>query len=186
MSWLLWTQESGVKVKQSETLAEPHFNIFLESGGYRGSSSATAPSSKAVKCPNHLSLGSLSESRGLSSASWRCLWGIQTVLLQCLYWMETWVITFRDWYLYIDYHISGQPCVGICFGEQTLLKTEPSLNWRVFLVRAWRYVYFLEVFWIGLFDHCCHGSQVHHRRQHRNLQRFNCSYDCPLCSVWNS
>jgi len=34
-------------MKQSEILAEPHFNIFLESGGYHSSSSLTAPSSKA-------------------------------------------------------------------------------------------------------------------------------------------
>lgn len=55
--------------------------------------------------------------------------------------METPVITFDDWYLYIDVHISGQTYIGPCFGEQTLLKSELSVGLRVFPVKAWRSIY---------------------------------------------
>lgn len=186
MSWLLWTQESGVKVKQSGMLAEPHFNIFLESGGYHRSCSATAPHQRQSQMPYPplsglpfwvkriiISLPKLPLGNTDNSFAVPLLDGDLSNYFQRLY-------------LYIDYHISRQPYVGICFGEQTLLKAEPSVDWRVFLVRAWRYVHFLEVFWISLLTHCCHGSQVHGRRQHQNLQRFNCWYGCPLYSVWNS
>lgn len=55
--------------------------------------------------------------------------------------METPVITFDDWYLYIDVHISGQTYIGPCSGEQTLLKSELSVGLRVFPAKAWRSIY---------------------------------------------
>lgn len=113
----LWTRESGGKVKQSEILAEPHFNIILESGGYCSSSSLSIPSSKAeLNAPATSHWAPLPSHRDYSQPPWRCRWGIETTLLQWLDWMEAWVITLGYSYLYIDVHISGQIYVGPCFG----------------------------------------------------------------------